>query len=179
MNKDITQLLILAAIIPSLIIFPILLQNADAFKLTNYEIKIEVEFFNHNQTNTNSLVSAIDNGLMEEIIFDIMLPIKVGQWSLDDIVADNSLSSSNFPKFHNTTLVNGTSVTIVTNTLLTINPVILEINTAQGANKATIQDQIVDDSRIQIRNMLQSFDINSYIWKLSYDGGILEVAETP
>jgi hypothetical protein len=173
------KIILIAFIIPALITFPFLLQNADAFKLTNYEIKIEVEFFNHNQTNTNSLVSAIDNGLMEQIIFDIMEPVAVGQWSLDDIIADNSISSSAFPKFHNVVLLNGSSATIVTNTKLVVDPVIIEINTPQGVNKATVQDQIVNNTQSELRTMLQTHDIFSYIWKLQYDQGVLEVAETP
>lgn len=174
MNK----IILLSLIIPALIMFPILLQNADAFKLTDYEIKLEVLFFNHNQTNTNSLINAIDNGLMEDIIFDVMEPIAVGQWAPDDITADNNLSHG-FPQFHNVVLLNGSSATIVTNSKLVLDPVIIEINTAQGANKATVQDQIINNTQSQIRDMLQGHGINEYIWTLGYDQGEITVAETP
>lgn len=174
MNK----VIFLSLILPALLMFPVVLQNADAFKLTNYEIKLEVLFFNHNQTNTSSLISSIDSGVMEEIIFDAMEPIAVGQWNLDDIIADNSFSHQS-PTFHNVVLVNGSSATIVTDSKIVVDPVIIEINTAQGANKATVQDQIIDDTQTQIRDMLQSHGIESYIWTLGYDGGEITVAETP
>ena len=117
---------------------------------------------------------------MEEIIYDAMLPVAVGQWSLDDIIADNSLSTSNFPKFHEAVVLTDSSTAdIYTNSKLVVDPVIIEINTAQGANKATIQDQIIDDTQNSLKTLLQSYGIDTFIWTLGYDGGAIVVAETP
>jgi len=179
MNQNRKKVLILSIIIPFLLVSPyIITQNAEAFKLTNYEIKLEVEFWSTDST--NPFYAAVDDGLMEQIIFDTMEPIAVGQWSMDDIIADNSLSTSRFPTFHEAVVLTDSSTTdIYTNAKLVVDPVIIEINTAQGINKATIQDQIVTDTQDALRTLLQGYGIDTFIWTLGYEGGDIIIAEAP
>ena len=162
----------------ALVLIPFVVSDSYAFKLTDYEIKLEVQFFNDENVQTEQLIDSIDNGLMENIIFEQMEPIAVGQWAINDIIADNSISSSNIPTFHeNVMLLDSSLTTIKTNTKITTNPIITEINTSQGANKATIQNQIVFDTQHALRNMLLGFGIKEYLWELQYDSGVVTFAE--
>lgn len=163
------KIIIIALLIPSLFIFPILLQHADAFKLTNYEVKVEVFFHNENfVTDLPGMISDFDSGIIEQNMYDNVLePIAVGQFGPEYIVSDWSLQ------------IGTSSDTSVKNSKFEYNPVITEINTAQGVTKATIQDQMVNDFRDQIRSWLSKYQIDNYLWKLYYDGGVQIVEETP
>ena len=74
-------------------------------------------------------------------------------------------------------LVDSSLTDITTNTKLTANPVITEINTSQGANKATIQDQIIFDTQHALRDMLIGFGIKEFLWELHYDAEVVMFAE--
>ena len=126
MNK-----LILGIVVAGLIVTPIAIQSALAFKETNFEIRVNVDFERTEQTDIDSLVNDLDQGLFEDSIFETLDPIALGQFGPEDIVADWSLGVN----------PNGQSN-------LEVNPVITEINTAQGVNKATIQDQLVNGGDI-------------------------------
>jgi len=167
-------------IIPVCLIALCIIPIADsyAFKLSDYEIKLEVQFFNDENVQTQALVDGIDNGLMENIIFEELEAVAVGQWSVDDIIANNQIVSQGVPTFHeNVMLVDSSLTTIKTNTRIITNPIITEINTSNGANKATIQDQIVFDTQHALRNMLLSFGIKEFLWELQYDQGVVTFAE--
>lgn len=165
-------------VIMALMLVPLVIYDAEAFKLTDYEMNVKVQFLNDGNVDTNTLVSEFDNGLMEQIIFENLDPVAVGQWSIDDIISDNSLSSSNFPTFHEDVMLLDSSLTdITTNTILVLDPVITEINTAQGVNKATIQDQIISDTQRALRDSLVSFGIKEFLWDLTFDQGVIRFAE--
>ena len=151
--------LLIAFLIPSLIILPYLLvNNAEAFKLTNYEIRLEVDFQNDEfTTNLPQLIADLDSGVIEDDIFTIFDQVAVGQFTPDSIIADWNINIGSPNQGKNSHLV--------------YNPVITEINTAQGVNKATIQDQIVNNMKSQVTSWLNTYRINSYTWTLYYDGG--------
>ena len=66
---------------------------------------------------------------------------------------------------------------MTTNTILVLDPVITEINTAQGANKGTIQDQIISDTQRALRDELISFGIKEFLWDLTFDQGVIRYAD--
>jgi hypothetical protein len=159
--------LLIAFLIPSLIILPYLLvDNAEAFKLTNYEIRLEVDFQNDEfTTNLPQLIVDLDSGVIEDDIFTIFDQVAVGQFTPDSIIADWNINIGSPNQGKNSHLV--------------YNPVITEINTAQGVNKATIQDQIVNNMKSQVTSWLNNYGITSYSWKLFYDGGTQVIEERP
>ncbi len=164
MNK----ILFIAVLIPSLLFLPYLIvHEAEAFKLTNYEIRLEVDFHNDQfTTNLPALISDLDSGVIEQDMFAILSPVAVGQFTTDNIIADWNVN------------IGTSSDTSVRNSHLNYNPVITEINTAQGVNKATIQDQIVNNMKTQVTAWLNNYGITSYTWKLFYDGGVQIVDES-
>lgn len=168
-------------VVLGVLIFTPVLQNAQAFKETNYTIQLEVEFFNHDTTNIDSMIDDFDSGLIEQNIFDVFSPIAVGQFSQDDIIADWNLQIRSVSTFHDFVIVNPDSstslVTVETNSKLVIDPVIKEINTSQGANKATLQDQIISDTQRALRDALVSFGIKEFLWDLTFDEGVIRFAE--
>lgn len=172
MNK----IILIALLIPALITFPILLQSADAFKLTNYDIRIEVDFNNNNDTAKELFFADLDSGLIAQNIYDVFEPIAVGQWNFNQ--NDLSDPSNDIIDDWQAKIIT-TSDTSIRNSHVVIKPTIVEINTPQGVNKATIQDQLVNEGVDQIRAWLQKYDITEYLWTLHYDGGIQIVEETP
>lgn len=165
-------------LLAGLLIVPFITHDAMAFKLTNYEMNVKVQFLNDGNVDINTLVTSFDNGLMEQIMFNTLDPVAVGQWNLDDIEADNSLSSSRFLTFHEgVVLLDSSTIDMYTNTVLVLDPVIKEINTSQGANKATLQDQIISDTQRALRDALVSFGIKEFLWDLTFDEGVIRFAE--
>ncbi len=167
------QFLILSLIIPTLILFPLVLdQEAQAFKLFDQEIVIAVVFVKTEFTNLESLFDDLDDGLIEQNIHDEFLPIAVGQWNFDpsnladpnnDIISDWSLSINHDTGIHE----------------LIVNPIILEINLPQGTNFPTIKDVLIDEGRNIITSKLTNYGVSGEItWTLSYDGETVEVNET-
>ena len=162
-----------------LLLFP--LHSAFAFKETNYTIQLEVEFLNTDHTKLLPMFADFDSGLIEQNIFDIFEPIAVGQFTQDNIIADWNIGINSVSKFSDFVIVNPDSstslVTVETNSKLVIDPLITEINTAQGVNKATIQDQIINDGVSQVKAWLEKYGIDQYIWTLHYDGGTQVIGE--
>lgn len=157
MNK----LLFIAVLIPSLLILPYLLsEEAYAYKLTNKEIKIEVFFVKDSSTNLPLLISDFESGIIEEGMYDTLLPVSVGQFDPSAIVADwdvNIIDDNNYK--------------------LTVNPIITEINISNGVSQPTIIGALIDDGRNQIRQWLINYGISDYTWYLYYEGGLIVIEE--
>jgi len=159
--------------IPSLILLPIVLdQEAQAFKLFDQEINIQVIFTKTEFTNLESLYDDLDSGLIETNIHDELSPIAIGQWNFNpndltdptnDIVSDWFVSVNHDTGVHK----------------LVVDPVITEINLPQGTNFATINDVLVDEGRNILTSQLTNYNVTGEItWTLSYDGETVVVNET-
>ena len=147
--------ILIAFLIPSLFLLPYLLTDeAYAYKLTDKEIKIEVQFYKTDNTDLPAMFSDFDSGLIEQNIFDVIDPVTVGQFALSDIVADWDIRINLDTGLHT----------------LRINPKIIEVNIANGVPQPTIIDALVNDGRDQIRTWLTNYGITSYTWYLYYDG---------
>jgi len=157
-NAMIRQFLVLSVIITSLLLVPIASQNASAFKVTNQPIYLKVTFTQLDTTSLEALYDDLDDGLIEQNVYDVLSPVAVGQWSPSDIVADWGVSVN-----HNT----GVHV-------LFVDPVITEINVANGVNFATINDTLVDDGRNIVTTKLANYGVHGLVtWELEYDGGLI------
>ncbi len=104
----------------------------------------------------DALFTDLDDGMVEHNIHSILAPVAVGSWTIDDIVSDWNISINHRSGLHK----------------LTIDPLIKEINIANGVNFPTIHDMLVDDGREKINTKLQDYGVFEYTWFLYYDGGL-------
>lgn len=158
------NILVIAVLIPALMFLPFLLsEEAYAYKLTDKEIKIEVYFYRDVNTNIPQMIADFDSGLIEQNIFTVIEPVAVGQFTIDDIIADWDLIID-----FDTGLYK-----------LNINPKIIEVNISNGVPQPTIIDALVNDGRDQVKQWLTNYGITRYDWYLYYDGGLQIIDETP
>lgn len=160
-NKLILSLTVLVA----LSLVP-MFDDAFAYKLTNKEIRIVVEFTS-NVTDARIILDQMyadfDQGIIEQQFYDILKPVSVGTFTPEHIVADWSMRINFDTELHT----------------LTIKPLITEINVANGVSQPTIIDAMVNDGRDQVRSWLQEYGIDTnYKWYLYYDGGLQIVEES-
>ena len=146
--------------IPSLLVLPYMLeQNAEAYKLFDKEIVVGVEFYKTDIQNPDldKLIDDLEDGMVEHNIHTVLAPVAVGSWTIDHIVSDWGLSINHDSGLHK----------------LRVDPLITEINIANGVKFPPIHDVLVDDGREIITTKLQNYGVFEYTWFLYYDGGLV------